>query len=400
MSPLDKVVREARRQLGTEQARNVDWDAVQRGLFERIARERLVERARFLPRGLPSWPGVALAAAAAVVVFSVAAGEARRGRSLEVVHVAADEIAGSISSIDGGGQVRVDGREAAHGASLRVGNVIETRGADVTIDRAGKLTLRIEAGSRAIVTHVQGTLVLALAEGALEAQVVPVASGEAFAVDVDGARVAVHGTHLRVAREGQHVAVDLSEGVVSVGPAPRVGSVIGALVTAPAHAEFTASDAGGTLRVTHDPASVRTPVALASAPQVRPSLLTPLAAAMPKTEPIAPPHATSAVVPGSAHADARPGSPGPQAGVSAEGNPDQAIAGAVRACMAERPRAENVTILVRTTLRLELGDDGSVHAARFDPPVAPDVNSCAAPSIYKARFAHGGTEAIAIDFEN
>ena len=68
--------------------------------------------------------------------------------------------------------------------------------------------------------------------------------------------------------------------------------------------------------------------------------------------------------------------------------------------MAERPRAENVTILVRTTLRLELGDDGSVHAARFDPPVAPDVNSCAATSIYKARFAHGGTEAIAIDFEN
>lgn len=399
MSPLDEVVREARGQLGTEQAKNVDWDAVERGLFERVAQERLVERARFLPRGLRSWPGVALAAAAAVAVFSVAAGDARRARSLDVPSAIVDEVAGSILSIEGGGQVRVDGRDAARGASLRLGNVIETRGAEVTIDRAGKLTLRIEAGSRAIVTHAQGTMVLALVEGALEAQVVPVASGEAFAVDVDGARVAVHGTHLRVAREGQHVAVDLSEGVVSVGTAPRVGSVVGALVAAPAHAEFTASDAAGTLRVTHDPASVRTPVALTSAPQVRPSPLTPSSAALPKADPIASAHATSAIAPGSAHVDARPGSPAPQAG-AAEGNSDQAIAGAVRACMAERPRAENVTILVRTTLRLELGDDGSVHAARFDPPVAPDVNSCAATSIYKARFAHGGTEAIAIDFEN
>jgi hypothetical protein len=68
--------------------------------------------------------------------------------------------------------------------------------------------------------------------------------------------------------------------------------------------------------------------------------------------------------------------------------------------MAERPRVENVTVVVRTTLRLELDDDGSVRAARFDPPVAPDVNACAATSIYKVRFPHGGTEAISIDFEN
>jgi hypothetical protein len=68
--------------------------------------------------------------------------------------------------------------------------------------------------------------------------------------------------------------------------------------------------------------------------------------------------------------------------------------------MAERPRAENVTVVVRTTLHLELADDGAVRAARFDPPVAPDVNTCAAASIYKVHFAHGGTQAIAIDFEN
>jgi hypothetical protein len=66
--------------------------------------------------------------------------------------------------------------------------------------------------------------------------------------------------------------------------------------------------------------------------------------------------------------------------------------------MAERPSAENVTVSVSTTLHLTLHEDGSVQSARFDPPVAPDVNACAAQSIYKTRFAHGGAATIAVDF--
>src|SRR5258708_4662206 len=83
------------------------------------------------------------------------------------------------------------------------------------------------------------------------------ATGEAFAVDVvnpDGtsSRIAVHGTHLRVARDGDHVVVDLSEGVVSIGAPARVGSTYGELVTAPAHAELTAG-VSASLRVDHTP---------------------------------------------------------------------------------------------------------------------------------------------------
>jgi hypothetical protein len=81
-------------------------------------------------------------------------------------------------------------------------------------------------------------------------------------------------------------------------------------------------------------------------------------------------------------------------------NAEATVASVVRACMAERPRIENVTILVSTTLHLELNDDGAVRTARFDPPVAPDVNGCAAQAIYKTRFAHGGAVAIRIDFQN
>jgi hypothetical protein len=58
----------------------------------------------------------------------------------------------------------------------------------------------------------------------------------------------------------------------------------------------------------------------------------------------------------------------------------------------------NLTVQVTTTLRLELHDDGMVKTARFDPPVAGDVNTCATPSIYKTRFAHGGSANVRIDF--
>jgi hypothetical protein len=81
-------------------------------------------------------------------------------------------------------------------------------------------------------------------------------------------------------------------------------------------------------------------------------------------------------------------------------DPSAAIVAAVRTCMSERPHADNVTVVVNTTLHLDLADDGSVRIARFEPPVAPDVNACAAQSIYKSHFTHGGSIALPIDFTN
>jgi ferric-dicitrate binding protein FerR (iron transport regulator) len=397
-SALEKAVREARESFGTHEARHVDWESVDRSLFERIEKERKAERARFASK-TRRWPTVAIAVAAAAVVFAVAARDVRRSQSYARAHGGGDDaVAGSIVSIDGA-EALVDGRPADRGTSLRLGDVVEAPSARVDIERAGKVTLRLERGSRATVTHVQGALVLALAQGAVEAQVVPVASGEAFAVDVDGSRVAVHGTHLRVERSGDRVVVDLSEGVVSLGAAPRLGSVLGTLVTAPAHAEFLASDAIGTLQVSHDPATLRVPVVLASEarPATPSSLLLP---ASPKAE-VTPPRAGSAVA-GAARPEvhAPQGAIAASAAVAPELSPEQSISGAVRACMAERPSSENVKIVVSTTLHLELGDDGAVRAARFDPPVAPDVNGCAAPLIYRTHFSHGGTATIDIDFQN
>ena len=395
---IDRLVRESRPDLGTRQAREVDWAKVDRGLFDRIAQEQRAERAELSGGRGRVWAlataGLAVAAAVALLV-----GKSRDVRTLAPVEAAGEtEAAGSVVSIEGDGQLLVDGKPATVGAELRLGDVLETHGAQATIERPGKLTVVLEEGGRATVTHVQGALVLALERGAVEAQVVPVANGEAFAVDVGSSRVAVHGTHLRVGRTGEHVVVDLNEGVVSLGPAPRIGSTLGSLVTAPAHAEFTAGDEA-TLVVSHEPGAVRTPSSLAPSAQAKVSRPAPVAA----PAHVEPADSKQPAPTGGAMARAEvkppPAAPEPHAPATMEPEPEPegAIAAAVSACLTSRPRADNVTVMVSTTVRIELNADGTVHSARFDPAVAPEVNACASGPIFRTRFSHGGSVAVPVD---
>jgi hypothetical protein len=195
--------------------------------------------------------------------------------------------------------------------------------------------------------------------------------------------------------------VDLNEGVVSVGVTPRVGSTLGALVTAAAHAEFSASDAQGTLRVTHDRSAVRAAAVLAPTAQVKamsPGLTpAPMAIVADVQEGALPP---LAALP---RGEPRPGpNVAGVAGTPPAGDPNAqgAVGAAVRACMAERLHADDVTVVVTATLYLQIGDDGLVRSARFEPPVAPDVNACAARSIYKTRFTHSGAVTIPLSVKN
>jgi hypothetical protein len=394
---LTRVLREARRDWGTDEARHVAWDAVEHRLLERIEAEQHADRNSLAPRANWTWKAVAGVAAAAAM--AVVLGKTREHQSLDLERVSVSDEAGSIVGIDGDGEVLVDGRHAAVGATLKLGDIIDVRGAQVTLGRPAKLMLMVERGSSTSVAHVQGALVLALTEGALEAQVVPVASGEAFAVDVGRSRVAVHGTRLRVARNGDRVVVDLNEGVISVGEAPRLGSTWGALVTAPAHVEFTADDAQGTLNVTHDPSAVRPPGALGPTPQYA-------RGGAPTTVPGPSKGEIREVVsPAPAppsHGEPRVpaiGSPPPSA-PAVDPHAEAVVTGAVQTCVMDRLHADNVTVVVTTTLYLQLNDDGSVRTARFDPPVAPDVNACVAESIYKTRFVHGGEVVIPVSVKN
>ena len=397
---VGKLVRESRSELGTREARDIDWSKVEKGLFGRIAAEQKAEREELKSGATPGW-AVAAAGIAAAAAVALLVGKAGESGALVAASAAGDEagVAGSIVEIEGGGQLLVDGQRGLVGTAVRLGDVLEAHGARATIDRPGKVSLVLEEGSRATVTHVQGALMLALERGAMEAQVVPVASGEAFAISVGPSRVAVHGTHLRVERAGEHVSVDLNEGVVSLGAAPRMGSTLGLLVTAPAHAEFRDDDVEGTLVVSHDPVSVRAPALLGPSEQV--PAAPPATPAPARAEPPDAKQSQSAGGGGSPRQDLRvpaaPPSPRGPSAVEPETDPEVAIAAAVRSCLTSRPRADNVTVMVSTTVRIELAADGSVQSARFEPPVAPDVNGCASGTIYRSHFSHGGSVAVPVD---
>jgi hypothetical protein len=398
---LDDLLRESRKHLGTREAGALDWDRVERGLFARIENEQARERHEMIEarsRHRVAWgagaAALAVAAAVALVVGKTRGPSLNEGAERAT---ASDDSAGAVASIGQDATVMVNGKPAAIGVPIRLGDDVDARGGRVTFDRPGKVSWILESGSRTTVTHVQGALVLALQGGTVEAQVVPVAAGEAFAVDVDGARIAVHGTHLRVARVMDHVTIDLTEGVISLGEAPRVGSTIGTLITAPAHAEFTSADPKGSLTVTHDPGAIRPALAIDTGVVAsRPALIA-LGAAAPHPKPDSPTEARSPLPPA-----AHPATPAPVAAPqlsAADPNAADALSSVVRTCFADRTSPQDVILEVKTKLHLELDADGNVRSARFEPPVPPDVNACAAPAIYHARFTHGGSADVNVAFK-
>jgi hypothetical protein len=398
---LDDLLRESREHLGTREAGALDWDRVERGLFACIENEQARERREMLAsRSLyrVAWgagaAALALAASVALVVGKTRGPSLNEGSDRAA---ASDDSAGAVASIGQDGMAMVDGKPAVVGTPIRLGDDVDARGGRVTFDRPGRVSWILESGSRATVTHVQGPLVLALRNGTVEAQVVPVASGEAFAVDVDEARIAVHGTHLRVARVMDHVTIDLTEGVLSLGEAPRVGSTIGTLITAPAHAEFTSADPKGTLTVTHDPSAIRPALAIDTVAAVGKPAIVALGAAPAHPKPDAPVEARSALAP-----VPRPTTPAPVAAPqppAPDPNASDALASVVQTCFADHPSTQDVTVEVKTRLHLELDADGNVRSARFEPPVPPDVNACAAPAIYRAHFTHGGSSDVNVAFK-
>ena len=373
-----------------------DWKSIDEKLFARVEQEQAA-RAKAQRGGKVLWVAFAgtLAAAAAALLFM---------KSGPVAPVAIDDAAHAGSFLSArGATVQLGGAVAHEGQSFAAGDRLDARDGSPLFQQEGNVVFDLEHDSAVSVQHAASPLVLSLERGATEAQVTPVPNGEAFAVDIVAqggavARVAVHGTHLRVARAGDHVVVDLTEGVVSVGTPARRGSTYGTLVTAPAHVEFDIADLEHSLVVEHGSNAVRAADALA--PQVK-------TAALPKHDDPAPlpavrhddpPHvdhvAAAAVVtaPKPSIVD-----PAPTTILEPNENADQDLAAAVRACVSALPHAPEVTVTISSTLTLKVGADGFVQAARFDPPLPVDAQECAARSIYrKTRFVHGGDVSVPI----
>lgn len=420
---LDRLVHEAKREL-EPRVSDATWAAMEERLVARVAAERsaLVDevnvtsitarrRARVFQIG-----AAALAVAAAIAIF--VRNEPGAVLSDGSLRSQAELSAGSLRATEGPGEVRVDGVVASAGHVLRTGDVIEVDGARAVLERSRKVmwllergaTAAPEAGARARVKSAGESLVLGLEDGAIEAQVTPVPSGEAFAVDVATektlVRVAVHGTHLRVSRKGTQVVVDLTEGVVSIGVPPRTGSTYGTLVTAPSHVEFDAANLEGTLKIEHSPASVRPAVPLVShdapvtarndvpaAPARGPAALV-APATVPRPASTDRPDRVRAPDPSPTEPVAKP-NPG-----KAALPPREALALAVRDCALARHRPDNVRVTVTSSLKLKIAAGGEVETAQFDPPLLPEIQTCASAAIYKAKVEEsaGGTVTIPIDF--
>jgi hypothetical protein len=418
---LEAVLREAREDLGTT-VHGVRWESVEEKLFLRVASEKRVTRNLEAHDGSQrTWQGIgALAAAAALLLVFGHRGEQSRPMSDAQDNPHQGKSAGALASHDGRGDItstrrtsgpsgeRTRSEVVEMGRPLAVGGRIETndaRGVFVTERGAAStasgpaVTWALETQTRVDVVRDGSPLILGLLSGAIEAQVAPVDQGEAFAIDVEGVRIAVHGTHLRVARVGgsTKVIVDLSEGVVSIGLPPRTGSTYGTLVTAPAHVEFDAADLAKTIHVDHATASVRSPVVLTPAP----SREEPRAAFEPRqprdNEPTSQPnsqtekssatHIDPVISPG--HGDV------PASRVDAE----KAVLAGVKACALGGLRAASVKVTVSSKLTLEIGPEGSVQSARFDPPLAPEARECATRVIYGAKFEGPRTVEIPIEIE-
>lgn len=369
---------------------DVDWSRLEARTMAAVEDERpalvgdLAPNASALRRATAAC-AVALAAAAAVIVFA----RADRDPGVGDVTASADEPASSLRTTEGAGEVRVDGVVAAPGHVMHAGASIESAHARAIFERPGKVTWLLEQeeraaapAARARVKSAGEPLVVGLEHGVIEADVVPVAAGEAFAIDVATergiVRVAVHGTHLRVARAGDQVVVDLTEGVVSIGTPPRSGPTYGTLVTAPAHVELDATDLR-TIRVDH--ATVREPVAL----DARVGAARPDAPRLSPPPPKLAPSASRAVEEAPA-SRARPNPP-----------TRDAIAAGVRACAATHARSGEVRVTLSSTLRLRVSPTGAVASAQFSPPLSPEIQRCAAQLIYKAKLDETGLVTIPID---
>jgi hypothetical protein len=374
----------------------MNWDKVDAGLFARIEREAAETRARASHKGQP-WPwlmlgGVAAAAAAAAVVMQPARTPVSEVASQVTSQATSVESsAGDLAFQTGAGEVRVDGARAHAGLHARQGESIETHGAKAVFESQERVSWLLEDQSKVFVERAGSSspVVLALANGAVEAQVKPVLAGEAFAIDVGGVRVAVHGTHLRVARNGDHVVVDLTEGVVSIGAPPKVGSTYGTLVTAPAHVEFQASALGTSLVVEHEADAIRGAANITS----------PISEEMP-TASVAPPSASPSPV---ARVDEPTAAPVRNTvPITAKGHPatvlkrianaDTFIDGVVKTCWAKNaagPADPGTTGYYSSEATFDINPDGSVRRGivNFNPPLPLAVHQCALDKMFATPFA-------------
>lgn len=301
----------------------LDWAQVEGALLARRAREPL-HRGAPLSRAAGPWLAVALAAAMASV-FALSLGTRGPAPGAET-----SAQAPSVSAAT---------------PALSIGARIEAGAQGRTVEHPGHATWTLEPGGSARVVALGELIALELERGAISARVVKSQRTESFVIRAEGARVAVRGTVFRVERTRESVHVQVSEGLLAIGP------VDGLPFELPAPGEATVSLSGQRLER-----------AGAEGPHPEPAQLA----------------REKAPSPGS-------GAAAPSA-VGATATVEDVIQ-AVRACVDDHTVARGdlrISISARLAMRVE--PSGTLGSTVFAPPLAPSVGRCVDAAVARMRF--------------
>ncbi|WP_441292209.1 FecR domain-containing protein [Sorangium sp. KYC3313] len=405
----DRAREHMERLLRAEQPPEPRWETIERELFARIERAAPVHRAA-PPQRSPLGRALGFAAAAAAIAFAVlAAGRSAPPVTATSTPPRARDLA-EVPAAAGGDRASGD----LDFRALRPGDSVESAGHAVSFVDVGSVRWTLLPDSRAVVRAVGAAgvgHVISLERGSVRADVVTRAPEEglveAFAVEVDGTRVAVHGTLFTVTRLEGRVEVDVEHGSVAVGPAAYRGATTAHLLVGPSRGTFSL-DGGREARLLDRLAPQEGAAAVASPePAPAPALSQPAVGARPPGGAVLAPAVVARAEEPAASAAAEPTAllsplttePPP---VAAPPVPEAQEASAPTAltpasaqsllssCFARESASgrSSVRRSIVSTLHVSVRPDGSVAALRFNPPLRPALQACA-QGLYRGRFAGG-----------
>jgi len=266
------------------------------------------------------------------------------------------------------------------GDHLNVGAHVSAGKQSVSVEHKGRARWTLDPGASASISDVGEFLTVHLESGAISASVVPNPKSETFAIEVEGTRVAVHGTAFRVEKTGDHVLVEVTEGTVAVEPA-STHTDPSFLLRRGSRGSFGFDGRSGTVEGN---ASV---VDRQKSPQSHRQIAA--APAHPEAKLPSPPATPSAIV------DANPS---PSAAAPAPALPVQpsiadieagvsAAVEVVNGCFRKAASASDIRVTASTGVSLTVAGDGSVQSVTFGPPLAPSVEDCAVAGLRHITFA-------------
>lgn len=431
MRAVDRMVDAIR----ADEPPELDFDAIERSLLQRIARG---EGAR--PAARPSsgaWRVLAFAAAAALIPVALSQSGQSSAGALATSEAQAIDVAKVKAAPGEAGALGDRDLRALHS-----GDAVEATDRPVTFSEPGTVRWTLSPDSRLTVRsplHEEGAgarpgialkapelapgvgHVVRLERGSLHVEVEPdlMKHGlvDVLAVEAGNTRVAVHGTAFTVTLRDGEVLVDVEHGVVTVGPAGQRGATTGYQLTAGSRAAFSL-DGGRQARWLAREAPQ--PIAAASAPRA-PDLAPPPQADPPSDAPepqaiasddvpqlLDPPAVRSAKPPpGSKSAPpapdvekpanaAEPAPLAPPAPAKPILTTGEVQAGLKRCFLKAHPvvGVDVPKLTASSTFLLQIDADGTILSARFNPPL-PSIQGCAA-FVYSGKLAPGAPRTVTI----